>query len=653
MFVVRVRAARAGAVISCRAFGPPRVTIDGQAPPPEILWRKNLALLVYLAGSPQWARSREHLIGLLWGDKPDRSARHSLREAVRVLRRAGGQELIQAEAETLRLNADLIAFDTDRFESHVGAHDWRAAAELVGGEFMEGLAVPDAPLFEDWLSSERLSWRHRSVDALGKLASEAFATGDLATAAKAGQRALALAPTSDRAVRVAMRAAALADDRKGALARYERFEHHLEEAGGSTPAAETKSLADRIRSDRKWRLPTYVVQAGSRGAESRRAPLVGRGNELSALLSAWETCRGNGKASLAVIRAGSGLGKTRLVDEIVARARLEGAALSTFHAVPADEESPLAGLMGLAQGGLIDAGGLAAAHAGALGALAGKLGEWAERFPNVNSEVEAWTPQDAFGEVARVIAEEQPLLLIVDDVQWLDRDSLLALEAVNRDRSSLPMFTVLACDPATDRVEVDEFLARLGRGQSVVAIDLAPLTVDDVTELARWAFPNYSREEQQRVARRVWADSAGLPLLAVELYHAICLGLDLAGSSGAWPQPLKTLDQTLPGDLPEAVVAAIRVGFRRLTPDAQLVLGAAPVLGDRISAEMIARATGLSTDRAESALDELEWQRWLASDRVAYSFIAGIVRRVIDQDMIPAGRRRRFLSAAGVSDRGE
>ena len=152
-------------MISCRAFGPPRVTIDGQAPPPEILWRKNLALLVYLAGSPQWARSREHLIGLLWGDKPDRTARHSLREAVRVLRRAGGQELIQAEAETLRLNADLIAFDTDRFESHVGAHDWRAAAELVGGEFLEGLAVPDAPLFEDWLSSERLSWRHRSVDA--------------------------------------------------------------------------------------------------------------------------------------------------------------------------------------------------------------------------------------------------------------------------------------------------------------------------------------------------------------------------------------------------------------------------------------------------------------------------------------------------------
>ncbi len=117
--------------------------------------------------------------------------------------------VIQAEAETLRLNADLIAFDTD----------------LVGGEFMEGLAVPDAPLFEDWLSSERLSWRHRSVDALGKLASEAFATGDLATAAKAGQRSLALAPTSDRAVRVAMRAAALAADRKGALARYERFEH--------------------------------------------------------------------------------------------------------------------------------------------------------------------------------------------------------------------------------------------------------------------------------------------------------------------------------------------------------------------------------------------------------------------------------------------
>jgi hypothetical protein len=78
----------------------------------------------------------------------------------------------------------------------------------------------------------------------------------------------------------------------------------------------------------------------------------------------------------------------------------------------------------------------------------------------------------------------------------------------------------------------------------------------------------------------VATDSAGLPLLAVELLRAVALGLDLGTIAGAWPEPLRTLDQSLPGDLPDAVVAAIRVAFRRLSPEAQRVLVSAAVLGD-------------------------------------------------------------------------
>ena len=85
--------------------------------------------------------------------------------------------------------------------------------------------------------------------------------------------------------------------------------------------------------------------------------------------------------------------------------------------------------------------------------------------------------------------------------------------------------------------------------------------------------PRFTETELDRVARRVAMDSAGLPLLVVELLHAVALGLDLRQSDGAWPSPLRTLSDTLPGDLPDAVVAAIRIGFRRLTTAAQRVLG--------------------------------------------------------------------------------
>jgi predicted ATPase len=74
------------------------------------------------------------------------------------------------------------------------------------------------------------------------------------------------------------------------------------------------------------------------------------------------------------------------------------------------------------------------------------------------------------------------------------------------------------------------------------------------------------------------------------------------------------------------VVAAIRVGFRRLPAEAQTVLGAAAALGGRVTAHSLATATGLSLAATHGALDQLEWQRWLVAD-VQASFVAGSWRR--------------------------
>jgi hypothetical protein len=159
--------------------------------------------------------------------------------------------------------------------------------------------------------------------------------------------------------------------------------------------------------------------------------------------------------------------------------------------------------------------------------------------------------------------------------------------------------------------------------------------------------PGYDAVAIDRVTRRVATDSAGLPLLAVELLRAVALGLDLGTISEAWPEPLRTLDQTLPGALPDAVVAAIRIGFRRLSPTAQRVLAAASVLGDLVTPAVLARSLGLGTEEIAPALDELEWHRWLVAEPRGYSFVARLVRRVVERDMVTPGQRRRVLAAVG------
>jgi len=161
--------------------------------------------------------------------------------------------------------------------------------------------------------------------------------------------------------------------------------------------------------------------------------------------------------------------------------------------------------------------------------------------------------------------------------------------------------------------------------------------------------PGFNDVEIERVVRRVATDSAGLPLLAVELFRAVALGLDLRQTPGAWPEPLKTLDQTLPGDLPETVVAAIRIGFRRLSPTAQRVLAVAAALGDRVPGNLLAKVTTLSPADLALALDELEWNRWLVFEPRGYSFLARVTRQVIARDMLTPGQRQRVFEAAGKS----
>jgi hypothetical protein len=158
--------------------------------------------------------------------------------------------------------------------------------------------------------------------------------------------------------------------------------------------------------------------------------------------------------------------------------------------------------------------------------------------------------------------------------------------------------------------------------------------------LAAWAFVVFPAE-LERVSRRLAQDAAGLPLLLVELLDALRDGLDLAGE-GAWPQPFRTLDQTMPGELPDSITAAIRMSFRRLSADAQKVLAASSVLGDRVLPGELAIATELPQTNVVNALDELEWTRWLTAEPRGYTFMARVVRDVIARDMLTPGQRRRL-----------
>lgn len=627
-------------LIEGRVLGPVELTVGGRAPPPELLWRKNLALFLYLAFSPRRTRARDHLMGLLWGDKPEAAARHSLREALRILRRSLGDRLLHVERNSVALRGGSIRLDSQVFAEREAAADWAGAAELVQGEFLEGFGVPDASPFEDWLGVERAAWRARSLTVLVRRSDQLLASGDASQAARVALRARGLDPTSRATTRVAMQALALCGDRAGALAQYRDYADGLREIDVELDR-DVEQLAARVRDIRDWRLPASVPRQG--GAELKRPPLIGREQPLEQLLETWRACHQQRRASIAVVVADPGMGKTRLAEELVARARLDGAATVTVRAVEADLATAGSGLLAIGRGGILQAAGVPGAAPDALAAFAAAIPEWAERFGTGRAPPKSLGA--ALAEVLRAAADEQPIVVVLDDGHWLDRESLLATIAATRSAARSPILVCIAIGPQPPRTELDDLRARIGRDVPGVVVTLRPFDADQMHRLAEWALPDYTGADLDRLSRRLVHDSAGIPLLAVELLHALALGLDLGRVDGTWPAPFKTLDHTLPGDLPDALVAAIRVGFGRLSPDARSALRTVAVLGHRVPVPQIAAGTALDAVSLASALDELEWQRWLTAEPRGYSFVARIVREVVARDMLTAGQRQRIVDA--------
>jgi DNA-binding IclR family transcriptional regulator len=73
------------------------------------------------------------------------------------------------------------------------------------------------------------------------------------------------------------------------------------------------------------------------------------------------------------------------------------------------------------------------------------------------------------------------------------------------------------------------------------------------------------------------------------------------------------------------------------------MLTAVAVLGGAESVERLARAADVPLKRAERALDELEWQRWLVGDAHGYTFVTKLAGEIVLADMVTAGQKRRLF----------
>jgi DNA-binding SARP family transcriptional activator len=632
------------APLELTCLGPPTARLGGREPPADVLWRKHLGLLIYLALSPDRTRSRDHLLGMLWPEKAEPQARHSLNEAVRRLRAGLGADRLRTHGDTISLDGTGLQVDVLRFAALSGERPAEAVA-LLRGDFLEGFVVEDAPAFEEWTAQERMRWRARGGDVFVTHGKAALSAGRLDDAIEAALQALALEPHSEPAARLRLRAMALRGDAAGALAWYHQFTEQLLAEVGERPGRELEDLAQRIRT-RTW-------QRASVPPAEVPVPLVG-----DSVLQA-RAFRVIGEAMLGVPRtlaviAGQGLGKTRLIQECLNRAALDGALTVLATPLEQDHDAPWSTLRALARAGLAAAPGVAGTAPEALAVLAAvvpELGDRMQRVPADQGEVVA-----ALARLLEAVAEERPLVVAVDDAHFADRVTLEGLGAAIAAVRRAPLAFVFSCLPEPERgpAALVRLRGEVGRRLPGDSVRLEPLGQDDVlrlvTALAPWCT---TAEMRDRLARRVRFETGGSPFLVVTLLQALARASTMRGDVLEWPRRGSTIDSPLPISVPDLVRMAVVARVSVLDATDLLLLRAASVSGSALDPDMLSRTAGLVPEDIEAGLGRLERAGLVVNDGRRYAFAAPLIAEVVSGECLTAGQRRslRLRTAEALAHR--
>ena len=179
-----------------RLLGAPRVE-SGTRDMPRFRSQRTVALLGYLA-TERRPVARDFLSALFWPDEPATTARANLRRELHNLSRIlpdcwETDRLAVQFAPNANTAVDLVDFQ--RFEQ---SGQWVAAAALVRGHFLEGLALDDNAEVESWLLSERERWRERAERVMTRVIHTHTQQADFNAALEMAHQLLQLAPGMKR-----------------------------------------------------------------------------------------------------------------------------------------------------------------------------------------------------------------------------------------------------------------------------------------------------------------------------------------------------------------------------------------------------------------------------------------------------------------------
>jgi len=675
--------------------------VSGDTPVTTVNVARLQSLLAYLVLHRTAPQARSHLAFLLWPDSDEAQAHSNLRKLLHQLRQAlphadhffhadrhslqwlPSLPVSQAESPRASWTLDVLDFEQamTRAEQAEQVQDTtvlRQAFEQVV-DLYRGDLLPSC--YDEWILPERDRLRQLFFQASERLIALLEQERDYDAAIKIAQRLLRHDPLHEATYRDLMRFYALRGDRAAALRVYHTCVTILERELAAEPGEATRQAYEALlqmdaSSASSTSLPPKSTFLTLRGAG---APLIGRKQEWGQLQAAWRRAASgvSGKPHMVVLSGEAGMGKTRLAARRQATwVGRQGMTTASAHCYAAEGRLAYAPVTAWLRADAVQTGlsTLADVWLTEVARLVPDLLTRRPDLPRPAPMTEGWQRQRFFEALARALLRapgedrtrsnpySQPLLLLLDDLQWCDNETLEWLHYLLHfdPRARLLLIGTVRSEETLPGHPLLSFLGTLQRDSLVTEIALGPLSTAETTSLAEHTM---SPQLDPAMINTLYQETEGNPLFVVEMVRVGTLpvhtpepetrraaslqdGISAGGQRGrAQPvagSPLPLLTQPI-STLPPTIQTVLAARFAQLSPFARELANVAAVIGREFAFAVLARASGESEDAVVRGLDEL-WQRRMvrvqgAGTAETYDFSHDKLRELAYASLSPAHQR--------------
>jgi predicted ATPase/DNA-binding CsgD family transcriptional regulator len=369
-------------------------------------------------------------------------------------------------------------------------------------------------------------------------------------------------------------------------------------------------------------------------------------HEGDALWTRFEIAK-TGQTGIVLVAGEPGIGKTRLLDTFAARATDAGARVLRGGASEAAGMPPyLPFLEALGQHVRAtppdelrsQAGDMAGILASILPELAARLGDMPRSYP-LPPEQARLRLFEAVSAFLAALANDRPLALIFDDLQWADSATLDLLAYLARRQRAISLLLVGAyrAGDVEGRAAFAQMLAELNRLRALDLLTLEPLDAEAIVTLAK---EYLGGPVTAPLGEALFHHSEGNPFFAEELLRNWRdAGTLIQTERGRW-----TLTAAQAPALPPGIAGAVRQRLARLCPETVDLLKTAAILGRTFDTALLAEVVGQDVETVEESLQEAIQASLLngatTGAQGVYTFSHDKIRESLYDDMTHARRQR-------------